>query len=229
MYVISNNSFKFKAILVQNNLIFSSDILNKLLNFKLKNESQKLYNNLIQNEIYINKIKIGDRYIYICTYGNVKLLESNLKKQYIYYTKDMSKYGKQKYKYFLNHKNIKENINVCIGTEILNEYFKNIVILNICNISELRSIDINILDKENLYIFNFYDIYTMLTIADNLVIIEAKYETNIVNLVDLFLELGKEILVFPGDVWNKKCYFSNFLIKEGASVILNINDINLYL
>ena len=93
----------------------------------------------------------------------------------------------------------------------------------------MRSIDTKLLNKENLYIFNFYEINHVLSISDNLLIIEAKHETDIVNLVDLFLELGKEILVFPGDTWNKNCYFSNFLIKEGANVILNINDINLYL
>ena len=137
--------------------------------------------------------------------------------------------GKLKYEYLLNHKNIKENINVCIGTEYLKKSLKNIVLLNICNISELRSIDTRLLNKENLYVFNFYEINHMLSISDNLLIIEAKHETNIVNLVDLFLELGKEILVLPGDIWNKNCYFSNFLIKEGANVILNVNDINLYL
>ena len=229
MYVISNNSFKFKEILIQNNLFFSDNILNNLLNSKLKKESQKLYTSLISKQIYINRIKIADRYIYTCIYGNIKLLESNLKKQYIYYTKNISEYGKLKYEYFLNNKSIKENINVCVGNEKLNKRVRNIIILNIDNISELRSIDIKKFDKHNLYLFNFYDINYILTIADNLLIIEAKYEANVVKLVDYFLELGKEILVFPGDIWNKNCYFSNFLIKEGANVVLNINDINLYL
>lgn len=229
MYVISNHSFKFKEILIQNNLFFSNDILKKLLNSKLKFESKKLYINLVQKGIHINRIKIIDRYIYTCTYGNIKILDSNLKKQYIYYTDTMSNKGKKKYEYICNNKNIKNYINVCIGTEKINRIFKNIVLISIYNISELRSIDTEKFDKENLYIFNFYDINHMLTIADNLVIIEAKYETDIVKLVDVFLEIGKEILILPGDVWDKNCYFSNFLIKEGAGVVLNINDINLYL
>ena len=229
MYAISNNCFKFKEILLKNNLFFSDNILKKLLNSKLKFESVKLYTNLVQKGIHINRIKIIDRYIYTCTYGNIKILDSNLKKQYIYYTKNISEYGKLKYEYFLNNKSIKENINVCVGNEKLNKRVRNIIILNIDNISELRSIDIKKFDKHNLYLFNFYDINYILTIADNLLIIEAKYEANVVKLVDYFLELGKEILILPGDVWDKNCYFSNFLIKEGANVVLNINDINLYL
>ena len=69
----------------------------------------------------------------------------------------------------------------------------------------------------------------MLCLCDVLFLIEARYERDIVNLVDNLLNLGKEILVLPGDVWNKNCYFSNFLIREGAGVILNINDLNIYL
>lgn len=229
MYVISNNSLRFKEILNQNNLFFSNDILNKLLNSKLKLESKKLYTNLIQKEININKIKIADKYIYTCTYGNINILESKLKKQYIHFCKNMSKYGKLKYEYFLNHKNIKENINVCIGCKNLSKNSWNIVIQNICNVSQLRSIDTKCFDKKNLYIFNFYNVYSILLITDNLLLIEAKYEKDIVNLVDIFLNFGKEILVLPGDIWNKNCYFSNFLIKEGANVILNIEDLNNFL
>ena len=39
------------------------------------------------------------------------------------------------------------------------------------------------------------------------------------------LDFGKEILVVPGDIQDKNCYFSNYLLKEGASVVLNEEDI----
>ena len=91
---------------------------------------------------------------------------------------------------------------------------------NNIDIEEVKYKFIEALTKSKIYQNEF--------VVENL-IIEAKYEANVVKLVDYFLELGKEILILPGDVWDKNCYFSTFLIKEGANVVLNINDINLYL
>lgn len=229
MYIISNNSFKFKEILNKFNLFFSENVLNKFLSSKLKIQSDMLYNSLCLKGININSINIMDRKFYTCTYGNIEVLNINLKKQYIYYNENMSKCGKLKYRYFLNNKNIKENINVCLDYENIRKDSQNIVIINLSNISELRSIDVKLLNKDNLYIFNLFDANLMLCLCDVLFLIEARYERNIVKLVDNLLNFGKEILVLPGDVWNKNCYFSNFLIREGAGVILNINDLNMYL
>ena len=181
------------------------------------------------NNLYSNSINIMGRKLYTCTYGNIKVLNINLKKQYIYYNENMSKCGKFKYRYFLNNKNMKKNINVCLDYENIRKDYHNIVIIKLSNISELRSIDVKLLNKDNLYIFNLFDTNLMLCLCDVLFLIEARYERNIVNLVDNLLNLGKEILVLPGDVWSKNCYFSNFLIREGAGVILNINDLNMYL
>ena len=69
----------------------------------------------------------------------------------------------------------------------------------------------------------------MLTIADVILIPEAKYTSYSNTLVSNFLDFGKDILVIPGDIWNKNSFFSNFLIREGANVILNINDLNIFL
>lgn len=229
MYVISNNSFKFKEFLNQYNLVFSENILNKFLSPKLKIQSNRLYNSLCLKGIEIGKLNIMDRHIYTCTYGNKEILKNNLKKQYIYYNENMSKYGKIKYDYFLNNKDMKENINICLGYKNIKKDASNIVIINISNISEIRSIEVSMLNKDNLYIFNLFDTNLILSLCDILVLIEARYEEKIVNLVDNLLSFGKEILVLPGDVWNKNCYFSNFLIREGAGIILNINDLNMYL
>lgn len=229
MYVISNNSFKFKEILNRFNLFFSENILNKFLSSKLKIQSDMLYNGLCLKGIEVNKLNIADRDIYTLSYGNIELLKNNLKKQYIYYNENMSKYGKIKYDYFLNNKDMKENINICLGCKNIKKDASNIVIINISNISEIRSIEVTMLNKDNLYIFNLFDTNLILSLCDILVLIEARYEEKIVNLVDNLLNVGKEVLVLPGDVWNKNCYFSNFLIREGAGIILNINDLNMYL
>lgn len=229
MYIISNNSFKFKKMLIQNKLFFSADILNKLLNLKLKIQSEKLMYNLKNKNIFVNKIYLQKRYIFVFTFGCTNILQSKLKKVHIYYDKNMSKYGKIKYDYLLNSREIKENINVCIKDSKLKLNSKNIIVENIQNISCLRSIDIDSLDKNNLYIFTLFDINKILSLSDILIIPEAKYDKYIANLVDEFLNKSKDILVLPGDVWNRNCYFSNFLIREGANVILNINDLNMYI
>ena len=126
-------------------------------------------------------------------------------------------------------KNVKENINVCIGSKNIKKNSCNISIVNIENVSELRAIQIERLDINNLYIFSLYNIICMLTIADVILIPEAKYTSYSNTLVSNFLDFGKDILVIPGDIWNKNCFFSNFLIREGANVILNINDLNIFL
>lgn len=229
MYVISNNSLKFKEILIQNKIFFSKVVLDKLLNSNLKSQSEKLYYNLYEKKIMINGVNIQNKIYYFLTFGDKNILSSKLKKVHIYYDKNISKYGKIKCNYLLNSNKIKKNINVCFGNYNIKANSKNIVILNISNISEIRSIDVGTLDSNNLYIFSLFDICTSLSIADVLVITEAKYEEYPIKLVDTFLNKGKDILVMPGDIWNKNCYFSNFLIHEGAGILLNIDDLNMYL
>ena len=58
-----------------------------------------------------------------------------------------------------------------------------------------------------------------------LVIPEADYNKEISIFVDCFLELGKEITIFPNEIFNKNAYFSNYLIKNGANVLTNIYQI----
>ena len=53
MYIISNNSFKFKEILNKFNLVFSENVLNKFLSSKLKIQSDLLYNSLCLKGINI--------------------------------------------------------------------------------------------------------------------------------------------------------------------------------
>lgn len=229
MYEISNNSLKFKQILIKNKMFFSNEVINKLVSSKLKIQSEKLLNIIHNMNIKIQKVKINDKYFYTFLYGNTNLLNCTRKKLYIFCDNNTSKYGIEKCKYFLNCKNVKENINVCIGSKNIKKNSCNISIVNIENVSELRTIEIGKLNINNLYIFSLYNIIYMLTIADAILIPEAKYSSYSNMLVSNFLEFGKDILVIPGDIWNKNCFFSNFLIREGANVILNINDLNIFI
>lgn len=229
MWFLSYDILKFKEKLNQNKIFFSDNVLNKLLNPNLKIQIKKLYYNLYYKGFYICKIKINGSYIYNCVYGDKNILNENLKKMYIYYLNSFSKYGKLKYNYFKNNKNIKKYINVCDNIENINNDMKNIINLKVSSLSQIRSIDVEKLDGKNLYIFSTNNFYDILNISDYLFFVESKFDNTVVNLVDNFLNNGKEILVLPGDIWNKNCYFSNFLIKEGADVITSVNDLNLYL
>lgn len=229
MYEISNNSLKFKQILIKNKMFFSNEVINKFVSSKLKIQSEKLLNIIHNMNIKIQKVKINDKYLYTFVYGNTNLLNCTRKKLYIFCDNNTSKYGIEKCKYFLNCKNVKENINVCIGSKNIKKNSCNISIVNIENVSELRTIEIGKLNINNLYIFSLYNIIYMLTIADAILIPEAKYSSYSNMLVSNFLDFGKDILVIPGDIWDKNCFFSNFLIREGANVMLNINDLNVFL
>ena len=86
--------------------------------------------------------------------------------------------------------------------------------------------DENIYNENCIILPNIIQYYNyMLNVIDLMVIVEARYEEKIVNLVNCFLEKGKDIYVVPSNVFRKNSYFSNFLIKQGADVILNKQDL----
>ena len=64
MYEISNNSLKFKQILIKNKMFFSNEVINKLVSSKLKIQSEKLLNIIHNMNIKIQKVKINDKYLY---------------------------------------------------------------------------------------------------------------------------------------------------------------------
>ncbi len=62
-------------------------------------------------------------------------------------------------------------------------------------------------------------------LIDVLIITEARYELGVVSLVDSYLALGKEIYVVPSNIFRVNGYFSNYLIKQGAQILLNKWDL----
>src|SRR5574344_966158 len=226
MYLKSKDVTLFKSILYQNKIFFSNVILEKLLDSNLKIQSRKLYLSLQNKGILVEKVKVVEKYFFTCVYGNLDLLYSNKKKGYFYYSTDISQYGIEKYNYFsCNNLNY---INVCTSIERINKQKNNIVIININNISQIRSFELDV-PKDNLYIFSVNNEFRYLYISDFMLLVEAKYEKNIVYLTDNMLSNGKDILVIPGDVWDRNCFFSNFLISNGAGVILHIKDLEYFI
>lgn len=63
-------------------------------------------------------------------------------------------------------------------------------------------------------------------LADKLVVVEAENEkSGTMITVDFSLELGKEIYVVPGNITSKMSVGTNKLIKDGAKIITEFNDI----
>lgn len=63
-------------------------------------------------------------------------------------------------------------------------------------------------------------------LADKLIVLEAENEkSGTMITVDFSLELGKEIYVVPGNINSKMSVGTNKLIKDGAKIITEFNDI----
>lgn len=236
LYEISNNKNKFREILIRNNVILSENLISDLTNFNLKEKSVKIYNNLknqkiniipIENKKYNQKIlHMYNPPLCIFVYGNI----SKLNKKCIYLHKEeFESYGKfvyeKIYSYLLENKINIYNQNIYIKYEnIFDDHYtlKEDLKLNQC-INQLYILT----PVKNLE----YTKEILVTICDTCIIPQAKYDEKkyLKNLVDIFLEQSKNILVVPGKIYNKSSYFSNYLIKEGADILLNLHDIEKYI
>lgn len=202
-------------------------IIENLEDGKIKEKSKKIYFNLIKLNF---NIITYENYYSLVNFNQYKLevpfcfissndFNFNLKRVYIYYPDYLSKYAQNIIKYIAK-------IITVEGGMALSEYKDESVFLirveKFENINEILSNEVILPDERYLSCF-----FTQ--IIDMLVIVEAKYEKNIVCLVDMYLELGKDIYVVPSNIFNKNSYFSNYLIKQGADIILNNQDIKFIL
>ena len=62
-------------------------------------------------------------------------------------------------------------------------------------------------------------------ISNGLIVVEAKEKSGTLITVDFALEQGKDIYAVPGNIDNPNAYGTNYLIKEGATVVTCIQDI----
>ena len=62
-------------------------------------------------------------------------------------------------------------------------------------------------------------------ISDGVIVVEAKEKSGTLITVDFALEQGKDIYVVPGNITSINSYGTNELIKQGAKIITNIEDI----
>ena len=233
LYNISKNKIKFEDILNQANIKLSEKLKSNILNSNLKLKSNEIYNYLKNHNVHI--IPLNSKYypdklknifsppLCIFITGNIELI--NKKKIFVY-----------------------ENINLSVYAHILKNYiytkiidYKEVLVLDknlkikpislLKNYYNIKQSNYNT-NQLNIY-FNVNDILrskirnieVVAGLLDLLVIPEADYLKDIVILVDSMLENGKNIVVFPNEIFNKNAYFSNYLIKNGANMITNINEI----
>lgn len=62
-------------------------------------------------------------------------------------------------------------------------------------------------------------------LADGILVVEAKQKSGTLITVDYGLEQGKDIFAIPGDITKDYSYGTNDLIKQGAKLVTNIDDI----
>lgn len=228
LYNVSKDKELFQKYIYSNNINIQNSIYSQIISEKLKDKVELIYNNLISQNVKIITI-ISKEYpskllnIYnppfvIFGYGN-SLSKINSKKVIHIYNDNLSKFGEKVYKYFSYHtknkllkigENITDDIIICYEN-IFDENYKN-------NIYKDR-----IIIPYNDVSLKFE---LLLGLVDYFLFIEAKYDKITKNIVENILENGREILVVPGNIFNKNHYFSNYLIQEGASVLLNKRDID---
>lgn len=222
-----------------NDCFIQDNILKLLTNEKLKNESQQVYSMLIQNNIkiityesedYPKKLKRAKKdCIPFCILysGNINLNKINI---LLFFEDYFTKFARNITYYFAK----------IINDEKANVFSKyknnNIISIQVkCNSFCTRNLSLNIINenyKDNTFVFlskekYLYDFIT--NVLDAIIIIEARYEKEIVDLVNIFVENGKDIYVVPSNIFRKNSYLSNYLIKQGADIILNKRDLKFIL
>ena len=255
LYKISKTKFLFKQVLSDNNVAIQNEVFYKLTDSQIKQDLNNLCKKLEDNKVQVlisQEQKYNKLFFYLKEYqnavfsiGNKKLLENKnimLFKNDIF-EEETNNYAEKIYselrKEIDNEKRIR--VELLNDVESLVSVFKNsqkldniIFILNEkITESMLEKIDrINL--KNTLILFTMYNFsdkykefndYLLSCIVDNLVLIEAKYTKRNVEFIDNVLNHGKNIYVVPGNIFNSSNYFSNYLIKLGANIILSNRDI----
>ncbi len=169
----------------------------------------------------------------ICIYyiGNIDEIIKN-KSIYLFTENTKNNYYKFIYRDFSRYLEKLKNVNIIkfgnnkffnknIGVEIKYTDFNNFIKRK--NIIKNNTLIINNKKYRKEYLVEIIS-----GMSDLIIVPKARYNKFISYLTEGALEIGTAILVCPGSIYTKDTYFSNFLIKEGANVLLNKADINNY-
>lgn len=233
IFNMSKNKFLFRDFLVQNNLKISLTLFNLFTSNVFKEKAIKVYNNLVSQNIefisffskeYPLELKgTINSPLVLFVYGNKEIIKEINKRVYIYASNFEEIKRNKKILDIYNHIISKENIIVInnINSKI-KLYVENIF-------DEKYSLSEKIDNKAFNYIIptnHKYKEEIVCSIVDSLVILNSKFENNILKLSSLMLDMGKLIYVLPGNIEDKNYAFSNYLIKDGANIILSKKDID---
>lgn len=250
--VLNNNNIKLSKVLISSLTNFNLKLNSLKIYNNLKKQNICILN--ISSKNYPKQLfQIYNPPFCIYLYGKESFIKNKI--VYLHY-EGFNKYGKNIYdliSYYLKLKNIYsikkyDNFKYILGSnEIYLKNLENTIFLhcdNILNVNYDFLNKFNKLNKEiknilkkNVHIIipkcnnNYYIDEVICAIASICIIPQAKYskECFLKNMVDIFLELNKNILVCPGNIYCENNYFSNYLIKEGADVILNVKNIDRYI
>lgn len=203
---------------------------------------------------YPNSLKnISNFPIYLYIKGNVENLFYNNSTIGIVGARNASEYGKnmsRKFAYELSKKNICIVSGLAIGIDkqahlgaLDYKYGKTIAVLATSllekEIYPLENLKVfqRILEQNgtiiseypiesNLEKYKFIERNRIISgLADKIIVIEASEKSGSLITADFALEQGKEVFVIPGNINLKNFVGSNNLIKEGAYLLNNINDL----
>ena len=209
-------------------IVRDSSILEYFKDNNIKKNAKYKYIALLNKNLDLITLNDYDKHIFKYSYFKIEIpfciivpknINSSSKNVFIYYADYFSKSAIYTLKFFT--KVIEQNQANTISSYESNNVI-NIKIVSLMNIEKINKINV-ILSNEK------YVLFFLLAFIDFCIIIEAKYENIIQKLVDFLLEIGKDIYVVPSGIFNKNSYFSNYLIKQGADIILSANDLKLIL
>ncbi|MDD3304390.1 MAG: DNA-processing protein DprA [Clostridia bacterium] len=242
IYELSKQPYLFKKKLEKHHIILSNKFFNILTSNKIKDKAQTLFQFFSSNHIKIIPIH-SENYpkelyhidmppLCLFVYGNIQ--EIHKKMVYIYDSKEFSHYARNIYKIMSDYV-LSKNCNL-IGLSDDNSNSKVVIKrLNYFNVSStiqyIKNLSSN---KTTIFLFHhstLYEFYFLSCLSKIVIIPEASYEQakTLKIIIDSMIEQGKEILVIPGNIYNKNTYFSNYLLKEGANILLTKYDIDNYL
>ena len=100
---------------------------------------------------------------------------------------------------------------------------KYVNILNIGKKYKLYVLLKNSTDREKL---KYIATYISSTIADEIVVNKVSNINEGIKTLDIVLNMGKEVYSIPGNIFDYKSYMANFAIKNGATPICGLYDID---
>lgn len=245
IYKISKSNFLFKEYLSESNIKVPEEIYFSLVNSKLKEKADVFYNKLTENGICViscadEKYKelfynLKQNQLCFFAVGDERLLESK-KKVMVY-----SGYSKGKSAYIRELEEAYSSAidkNSAVEVEFLDnlDYIKSgkIYIINFKVTSDTLKVLSSLKLKDTLLLFSKYNftktceefnLFFASNVFDRLIVLEAEYNNKNVNFIDWTLENSKDIFVVPGNILSLSNYFSNYLIRQGADMILSKSDI----